>query len=269
MNQGFEEFQIEGGKWASYKARFQFFLKTHKVTEDDDKVAQFFTYCGGATYDLVTSLLAPKDPAGNEITFNDFMKVLDDHFNPTPNEVVEAYKFNKRDQIEGELINQYVAELRRLASTCNYGQSLDRMLRDRFISGIKDVDIRRRLLGQRIFVNFQAYVDEALQMEATREGAAILGENLEKASINKIQTKPGKPSYQNMARHEQPSENLRKYYKPCYRCHGSHHPKSCEFIDAVCEFCHKKGHIEAACITKSFRKGNQQDQRAEEKKGSQ
>ena len=29
-----------------------------------------------------------------------------------------------------------------------------------------------------------------------------------------------------------------------------HHAKECRFIDATCQFCQKKGHIEAVCLKK-------------------
>ena len=40
----------------------------------------------------------------------------------------------------------YVSELRGLAQFCNFGESLDTMLRDRLVCGINDEAIQRRLL---------------------------------------------------------------------------------------------------------------------------
>ena len=39
--------------------------------------------------------------------------------------------------------------------------------------------------------------------------------------------------------------------KPCYRCGKGHHPSKCKFREAVCRKCRKKGHIKAACLSKS------------------
>ena len=35
--------------------------------------------------------------------------------------------------------------------------------------------------------------------------------------------------------------------KPCYHCGGEHNSDKCRFKEAECSYCHKKGHIAAAC----------------------
>ena len=42
----------------------------------------------------------------------------------------------------------YVSELRALAQWCNFGQSLENMLRDRLVVGIDNEAIQRRLLSE-------------------------------------------------------------------------------------------------------------------------
>ena len=61
------------------------------------------------------------------------------------NEIYERYQFNKRDQESGESIDSYVASLRTLAKTCNYGSLLDSLILDRIVVGIRDNDTRKRL----------------------------------------------------------------------------------------------------------------------------
>ena len=58
--------------------------------------------------------------------------------------------FNKREQQEGESIDQYVTELRRiLAQSCLFCNCLhDSLIRDRIVLGIKDSGARMRLLQQ-------------------------------------------------------------------------------------------------------------------------
>lgn len=36
--------------------------------------------------------------------------------------------------------------------------------------------------------------------------------------------------------------------KPCHRCEGQHQPSTCKYIEAVCDFCAKQGHILPACF---------------------
>ena len=42
----------------------------------------------------------------------------------------------------------FVAELRALAEFCNYGETLNDMLRDRIVCGVRDEHIQRRLLAE-------------------------------------------------------------------------------------------------------------------------
>jgi hypothetical protein len=54
------------------------------------------------------------------------------------NETYERYKFNKRDQEQSETIDTYVASIRTLSKTCNYGEIEESLIRDRIVIGIKD-----------------------------------------------------------------------------------------------------------------------------------
>ncbi len=49
-------------------------------------------------------------------------------------------------------MTEYVAELRRLAQSCNYGATLEQMLRDRIVCGINDDRIQRRLLADYVII---------------------------------------------------------------------------------------------------------------------
>ena len=52
--------------------------------------------------------------------------------------VFERARFNQRNQLEGELAEQYIMELYRLADNCDYGAMRDEMIWDRLVFGIRD-----------------------------------------------------------------------------------------------------------------------------------
>ena len=56
--------------------------------------------------------------------------------------------FFTRQQEEGEPIAAYIAELKRLADTCNFGNLSDRLIRDRIVCGVADRSLRKSLLSQ-------------------------------------------------------------------------------------------------------------------------
>ena len=70
------------------------------------------------------------------------------HFHPTPSETVQRYLFYSRTRRAGESVSMYVAELKKLAEFCNFGDTLEPMLRDRIVCGIGNERWQRRLLGE-------------------------------------------------------------------------------------------------------------------------
>ena len=92
------------------------------------------------------SLVAPAKP--DEKDYTHLVQVLTQHFDPAPSEIVPRYRFNTRNRRKGETITGYVSELLGLAQFCNFGESLDLMLRDCtcLVCGISDEAIQCRLL---------------------------------------------------------------------------------------------------------------------------
>ena len=58
---------------------------------------------------------------------------MTNHENPKRNPIAERFQFNMRNRKTGESVSQYMAEQRRLSQYCEYGNSLDSMLRDHLV----------------------------------------------------------------------------------------------------------------------------------------
>ena len=67
------------------------------------------------------------------------------------NEIYKRYQFNKRDQESRKSFDLYVASLRTLAKTCNYGSLLDSLIHNRIVVGIRDNGTHKRLLQEAKF----------------------------------------------------------------------------------------------------------------------
>ena len=83
-----------------------------------------------------------------EKLYEELVSVLADHFNPTPSETVQRFKFHSRFRKPSESVAEYVSELRSLAEFCNFGTALEDMLRDRIVCGICNTQIQKRLLAE-------------------------------------------------------------------------------------------------------------------------
>ena len=85
---------------------------------------------GPKTYGVLRNLLAPGRP--QEYRYRD---VLTRNFEPQHIVIAERFNFYRQSQGEIESVDDFVAELRRLASSCEFGDFLDDTLRDRWCVG--------------------------------------------------------------------------------------------------------------------------------------
>ena len=76
------------------------------------------------------------------------LDALEAYFLPQINVVYERYVFRSALQQTGETFDEYLARLRRLASTCSYHQLEDEIIRDNIVYGIQDDSVRARLLSE-------------------------------------------------------------------------------------------------------------------------
>ena len=153
---------------------------------------------------------------------------------------MQRYKFNSRVRQPEESVAKFVAALRHLAIHCDYGDSLNDMLRDRLICGINDARIQRRLLAE-AKVDFKRAMEIAQAMETADRDATHL-QGLQK------ELTPTEAAV-HVARKPQGVERSRPYAN-CHRCGGRHKPSQCKFKEAECYACGKKGHISKACRSK-------------------
>ena len=144
-----EEYDSQKEDWPNYVERLTHFFKANSITTNEQKQSVFLSVIGRTTYKLLRSLVAPDKPGDK--SFKDLVKKLMDHFNPTPSEIVQRFKFHGRYRQQGKSVATYVAELRSLAEYCNFGGTFDDMLRDQLVWGIKTDAIQPKLLGEAKF----------------------------------------------------------------------------------------------------------------------
>ena len=126
---------------------------------------------GAATYKTFRNILAPAKPGDK--SYSELLETLSKHFRPTPSEIVERYKFHSRVRKAGESIATFVAELRSLSEYCNFGASLDGMIRDRLVCGVNEAAIQKRLLAEPALTYGKA-VELALSAETAAQSVREL-----------------------------------------------------------------------------------------------
>ena len=118
------EFNSQTDSFKSYVERANLFFDANSIAEGK-QLAVFLS----STYDLLRSLVAPDQPKDKSLA--DIIAVLQEHFDPKPATIAERFQFHRRDQLPGESVADYVAELRRLSTNCEFGGHLNDALRDR------------------------------------------------------------------------------------------------------------------------------------------
>ena len=131
--------------WSTYVERVEQFFIANDIAEDK-QVSAILSLMGNKTYGLLRNLCAPAKPASKSLT--QIVQILQKHLSPKPLVIAERFRFHNRNQLEGESISSYIAELKKLSEHCEFGTSLNDSLRDRLVCGMSNELIQKRLLSE-------------------------------------------------------------------------------------------------------------------------
>ena len=159
--------QFTGDDIESYLDRLdQHFIALDLDGEDQTKVkkrkAVFLSSMGAESYRVVKDLCYPDDPESH--TYAQLTAHLKSFYAPKKLSVAERYKFHTTVQQSGQTISEYSAHLKKIASTCDFGNDLQTNLRDRFICGLQSESLKKKLLSEEL--TFQQALDRAIAAEA-------------------------------------------------------------------------------------------------------
>ena len=120
-------------------------------------------------------------------------------------------------------------ELRRLSKNCNFGDSLDSMLRDQLACGVNDDHIQRRLLQEKD-LQLDCTTEFGLSLEVAAKELQLLHKQTggPLGNLHKVRSTTSLPKKTNQM--------------PCYRCRMlTHESARCPFRLKDCFFCKKTG----------------------------
>ncbi|XP_013404718.1 uncharacterized protein K02A2.6 [Lingula anatina] len=206
--------------------------------ENDKKAAVLLTVIGSTAYAKLKSLTSPELPS--TLSYDQLKGHLQNYYAPKPLVIAERFKFMKRNQLEGEKVSEYLSELRRLSTHCEYGDFLNQALRDRFVCGLLHEGTQKKLLATKDLTLEMAF-DVAMAMELAHcHSQQFRPPIAEPANVHKVTTSNSKES-------NRPAVRKNKSVNKCWRCTGNHSPNDCRFKDEKCFVCSKVGHIAKVC----------------------
>ncbi|CAI6356579.1 unnamed protein product [Macrosiphum euphorbiae] len=208
-------------------------------------------------YAVLKNLMLPGEIKTQK--FETVISKLKDYYCPKQLVISERYKFNSRKQKEGESVNDFIIELRRLASSCKFDAFLDQALRDRLVASLSDDIMVRKLLAEPSALSFDSACKTVMDMDTVRKNTAVMHERVEAETLSIRQKFKNQSSKLQSHKHEDVSSKAiqkKKYVgernsshgNACGRCGRKSHSKSeCPAKDWVCFNCSKKGHTSHMC----------------------
>ena len=161
-------------EWIDYAERLDSYFIANDIRDAAKKRAILLNAVGPSTYRLIKTLCLPGKPTDH--SFEEIVDKVKNHINPKPSPIVKRLEFNKRKQLPGESVAEYIAAIRKIAEDCEYGTMLNEMLRDRLVLGVTDKRVQKRSLRESK-LSYTESQDMALAAEAADKDSQSIQES--------------------------------------------------------------------------------------------
>ena len=201
-----------------YLDRLDFCLEANNVSAPEKKRAILLTVVGPQQFRLLKDLTSPSKPA--EKSFQELCKLLKDHHAPSPPNFLSRAKFDARTRQPGESIANFVAALRHLSEHCEFGGTLNDRLCEKFVTGLNNSDIQRKLILQRDLT-----IDKAIHLTASMERSHAAAKAMGPPALNAVdhRSRHNQSNYKNQ---RQTKTNAHGNNNKCHRCNARMHNTS-------------------------------------------
>lgn len=131
--------------WRNWIQKFEFYLLASEKSEKPDKIkCALFLHCAGERAIEVFNSLTFTD---NEKDKYEVLRTkFADHMSGRKDVSFERSKFWARNQKPGELFVNYLADVRKQAKNCEYGDLEEGLIRDRIVQGVHSVKTKEKLM---------------------------------------------------------------------------------------------------------------------------
>ena len=109
--------------------------------------------------ELFEDLVDPGVPAGqadDDDQFKKALRMLNAHFEVTPNTPYERHLFRQISFQDGETCDHFVVRLRQQARHCDFGQTADDFIRDQLIDKVPNAGLKKPEIVGRAQYHFEA-----------------------------------------------------------------------------------------------------------------
>uniref|UniRef100_A0A182S072 Retrotransposon gag domain-containing protein n=1 Tax=Anopheles funestus TaxID=62324 RepID=A0A182S072_ANOFN len=155
---------VLGESFNEYLSRINVLFEVNEI-EAKKQTGLLLTLGGASLYKVASKVCDPEEPKLKP--YEKLCELLKAHLSPVISVVAERFKFRNCLQ-KSEQVNEYVIMLKSAAQKCKFGAFLSEALRDQFVAGIKDNELRKQLLREED-ISFEKATAIARTWEAAKE----------------------------------------------------------------------------------------------------
>jgi hypothetical protein len=237
--------------WEMWREEWELYSDLALDGKDDPYKKKLFLYCiGDKGREIHKTLTIEAD------TIAGYIAAFKAYCVPKANVTLERYKFFSRNQMSGETFEEYLAALRTLSLTCDFGNLKDSLIKDRVVCGISRPQVRERLL-RTDDLTLDKCITLCKASEVTQAAVKTLGPDSESVSVlHKSTRRPVSTSSRKgpaSVQTAQPTpKSDGKEFMQCKFCGRRHKfgANLCPAWGKTCTKCGRKNHFAAKCETK-------------------
>ena len=240
--------------WKKWKDHFRFFLTATESEGKTDKIqtSMLLTTIGPKGRELYESFDLSED---DKFKLEPVLKKFDEHCNPRKNLTILRNKFLVKRQDEDQSFNDFVADLKRLSTDCEFGAIRDDLVKDMIVTGVHDTQLRERLL-RTTDLDYATAVKVGVAYEESKLHTSALKKSMKVDKIKHSNRssnrhfKPGGSGKPGGKSNWQSGSSQQNEINNCRYCGGSHRRGKCPAYGEVCNNCKKKNHFSSCCRSK-------------------
>lgn len=157
------EFYANADDWNVYEERLEQFFEVNDI-DDAKKGAFLISVIGANTYKILRDLCHPVIPKNK--TYEELCALLRKQLSPQVAIFRERSNFYNAKQNQGETVTSWYGRLKSLAVNCKFGDTLESILLDKFITGLRSGTIMDRLCEENETLSLNQAVDIAINKES-------------------------------------------------------------------------------------------------------
>ena len=160
-----------------------------------------------------------------------------EYYNPRKNITTLRHLFFTYTPQKGQNFHDFVTELKKLSTKCEFDNLQDSLIKDMIVCGTKDNSLRERFLRE-CNLTLSKAVSASHAAEETFKHAREILRSQTSDNIDKIFKKKLNKSNRNTR-----NQNTRDFIKKCKFCDSSHPRGKFIAYGKVCHVCNKKNHF--------------------------